>query len=79
MSSSSQHHIQPSLRAIAANAAAKPSMAGVSPEEARAGTAAREPGPRIDQVFDLMIPGLDAEITVRILSKPRLKSTRRSR
>lgn len=58
-------------------------MAGVSPEEARAGiaarTAAREPGPRIDQVFDLMIPGLDAEITVRILSKPRLKSTRRSR
>ncbi|WP_168794324.1 alpha/beta hydrolase [Paraburkholderia aromaticivorans] len=45
-------------------------MAEVSPEEARAGiaarTAARESGPRIDKVFDLVIPGFDAEIPVRI-------------
>ncbi|WP_216674780.1 alpha/beta hydrolase family protein [Paraburkholderia elongata] len=45
-------------------------MAEVSPEEARAGisarTAARAPAPRIDKVFDLVIPGLDAGIPVRI-------------
>src|SRR5579859_1926397 len=70
MSSSPQNHIHPSLRAIAANAAAKPGMAEVSPEEARAGmaarTAAREPGPHIDKVVDFIVPGLDAGIPVRI-------------
>lgn len=45
-------------------------MAEVSPEEARAGiaarAAARAPGPRIDKVFDLIVPGPDAGIPVRI-------------
>ncbi|MCX4144561.1 alpha/beta hydrolase [Paraburkholderia madseniana] len=45
-------------------------MAEVSPEEARAGmaarTAAREPGPHIDKVVDFIVPGLDAGIPVRI-------------
>ncbi|MCX4171758.1 MULTISPECIES: alpha/beta hydrolase [Paraburkholderia] len=45
-------------------------MAEVSPEEARAGmaarTAAREPGPHIDKVVDFIVPGPDAGIPVRI-------------
>lgn len=70
MSSSSQSQIHPSLRAIAAAAAARPSMAQVSPAEARAGiaarTAARAPGPHVDKVFDLTIPGPGGDIPVRV-------------
>lgn len=62
--------IHPSLRAIAAEAASKPSMSQVSPEEARAGIAARTHararGPQIDKVFDLRIPGPGGEIPIRI-------------
>jgi acetyl esterase len=68
--SSLPDQIHPSLRAIAAAAAAKPSLAEVSPEEARAGiaarTAARAPGTRIDKVFDLVVPGPRGGIPVRI-------------
>ncbi|MGU7770041.1 alpha/beta hydrolase [Burkholderia sp. MR1-5-21] len=45
-------------------------MADVSPDEARAGvaarTAARAPGPHVDKVFDLAIPGPGGDIPVRI-------------
>jgi len=55
---------------MAAEAAAKPSMAQVSPEEARAGiaarTSARARGPDVDRVFDLRIPGPAGEIPLRI-------------
>jgi len=70
MSSFAQNEIHPTLRDIAAATASKPSMAEVSPEEARAGiaarTAARAPGPQIDKVFDFIIPGTDVGIPVRI-------------
>ncbi|WP_242539761.1 alpha/beta hydrolase [Trinickia mobilis] len=68
--SSPPNQTHPSLREIAAAAAVKPSLAEVSPEQARAGiaarTAARAPGPRIDQVFDLVVPGPRGAIPVRI-------------
>lgn len=70
MSSSDHNQIHPSLRGIAATAAAMPSIAEVSAEEARAGmaarTAAREPGPHIDKVFDFVIPGPGVGVPVRV-------------
>jgi acetyl esterase len=70
MPASAQDRIHPSLQTIAATAAGKPGIADVSPAEARAGiaarTAARAPGPRIDKVFDLVIPGPGGGIPVRI-------------
>ncbi|MGU7785339.1 alpha/beta hydrolase [Burkholderia sp. PU8-34] len=70
MLSSTQSQLHPSLRPVAAAAAAKASIAEVSPDEARAGiaarTAARAPGPHIDKVFDLAIPGPGGDIPVRI-------------
>ncbi|WP_241021491.1 alpha/beta hydrolase [Burkholderia sp. Ac-20353] len=65
-----EDQIHPSLRAMAAEAASKPSMAGVSPKEARAAiaarTAARAPGPHVDRVLDLCVPGPAGDIPVRI-------------
>ncbi|WP_244222995.1 alpha/beta hydrolase [Cupriavidus lacunae] len=67
---STQDQIHPSLRAMAAAAAAKPGMADLSPEEARAGIAARTRerarGPQIDKVFDFLIPGPGGRIPLRI-------------
>lgn len=62
--------IHPSLRAFADAAAARPSLAQMSADDARAGiaarTATRAPGPRVDKVFDLAIPGPGGGIPVRI-------------
>lgn len=65
-----EDQIHPALRTIAAEAATKPSMAEVGPEEARAGIAARTNararGPHVNRVLDLRIPGPGGEIPVRI-------------
>ncbi len=62
--------IHPSLRAFADAAAARPSLAQMSADDARAGiaarTAARAAGPRIAKVFDLAVPGPGGGIPVRI-------------
>lgn len=62
--------IHPRLRAVAQAAAGKPSLAQLTPQQARAGiaerAAARGPGPRVDEVFDHDIPGPDGLIPVRI-------------
>ncbi|WP_446902534.1 alpha/beta hydrolase [Burkholderia sp. YIM B11467] len=62
--------IHPSLRAFADAAAARPSLAQMSADDARAGiaarTATRAPGPRVDKVIDLAIPGPYGGIPVRI-------------
>ncbi|MCU9953600.1 alpha/beta hydrolase [Burkholderia sp. BKH01] len=62
--------LHPSLRAFADAAAARPSLAQMSAADARAGiaarTATRTPGPRVDKVFDLAIPGPGGDIPVRI-------------
>lgn len=62
--------VHPVLRSLAAEAATKPGMADVSPEEARAGiaarTRARARGPQVDKVFDLSIPGPGGEIPLRV-------------
>lgn len=62
--------IHPRLRPVAQAAAGKPSLAQVTPEEARAGMAARAaargPGPAIDKVDDLEIPSPRGPVPVRI-------------
>ncbi|CAB3963821.1 lipolytic protein [Burkholderia aenigmatica] len=62
--------LHPSLRAFAESAARRPSLAQMSADEARAGiaarTATRAPGPRIDKVFDVAVPGPGGGIPVRI-------------
>jgi acetyl esterase len=58
------------LRPLAAKAATERSLAELTPEEARAGmaarTAARPPGPAIDKVFDITIAGPGGGIPARI-------------
>jgi acetyl esterase len=58
------------LRSLARVAANERSLAEVTPEEARtriaARTAARAPGPAIDRVFDVAIPGLGGDIPARV-------------
>lgn len=70
MTSSPQDQIHPLLRPVALAAATKPSMAQMSYQEARADmaarTAARAPGPHIDTVLDLAVPGPHGEIPLRI-------------
>ena len=62
--------IHPLLRPVAQLAAGKPSLAQLTPEQARAGmaarAAARPPGPDIDRVFDLEIPGPHGPVPLRI-------------
>jgi acetyl esterase len=62
--------IHPLLRPLAAKAATERSLAQLSPEEARAGIAARTtlraPGPAIDKVFDITIPGSGGGIPLRV-------------
>ena len=64
------HTIHPKLRAAAQAAADKPSLAQLTPEQARAGIAeravARGPGPRVDEVFDHNIPAAHGLIPARI-------------
>ena len=62
--------IHPLLRDLASKAAAEPSLADLTPEEARAGisarTTARGAGPAIDKVADVAIPGLGGDIPARV-------------
>jgi acetyl esterase/lipase len=62
--------IHPLLRPLAAKAATERSLAELTPEEARAGiaarTAARPPGPALDKVCDITIAGPDGGIPARI-------------
>lgn len=62
--------IHPLLRPLAAKAATERSLAELTPEEARAGiaarTAARGPGPAINRVFDIAIAGPGGGIPARI-------------
>jgi acetyl esterase len=62
--------IHPLLRPLAAKAATEPSLAELTPAEARAGiaarTAARGPGPAIDKVIDIAIPGPANDIPARV-------------
>jgi len=62
--------IHPLLRPLAAKAATERGLADLTPEQARAGiaarTAARAPGPAIDKVFDITIPGAGGGIPARI-------------
>jgi acetyl esterase len=68
--SHSEDPIHPALRTLARDAAAKPSMADVTVEQARAGiaarAAARPPGPSISVVVDKNIPGPGGDIPIRI-------------
>ncbi len=65
-----QNPIHASLRALALEAATQPSMADVTAQQARAGiaarAAARAPGPSIDRVADIAIPGPGGDIPARI-------------
>jgi len=65
-----EHPIHPLLRGLALDAATKPSMAELTPAQARAGiaarAAARAPGPAIDTVADIAIPGPGGDIPARI-------------
>src|SRR5258707_9653489 len=65
-----ENPIHVSLRALALEAATKPSMADVTVQEARAGiaarAAARAPGPTIDVMVDIAIPGPGGDIPARI-------------
>jgi acetyl esterase len=62
--------IHPLLRPLAAKAATERSLAELSAEEARSGiaarTALRAPGPAIDKVFEITIPGSGGGIPVRV-------------
>jgi acetyl esterase len=62
--------IHPLLRPLALEAATRPSMAEVTAQEARAGiaarTAGRAPGPPVDTVVEMAIPGPGGEIPVRL-------------
>jgi acetyl esterase len=62
--------IHPQLRGLAEAAAAKPSLADMTPAEARAGMAARTVtrprGPAVERVFDLRIPRDDGELPMRV-------------
>jgi acetyl esterase len=62
--------IHPLLRPIADAAATKPSLAQVTPAQAREGmaqrTATRPPGPPIERVFDHLIAGPHGDIPVRV-------------
>ena len=66
--------IHPLLRPLAAKAATEPTLAELTPAEARAGiaarTAARGPGPAIDKVFEITIPGSGGGIPVRVYQPP---------
>ncbi|WP_241754827.1 alpha/beta hydrolase [Cupriavidus basilensis] len=70
MISSPSDQIHPSLRPLAAAASMKPGMAQLSHHESRAEmaarTAARLPGPHIDTVLDLSIPGPGGDIPLRL-------------
>lgn len=70
MSAISNDHIHPSLRSTAIAASKLPSMAQVSHQQSRdemaERTAARQPGPQIDKVVDLQIPGPAGTIPVRM-------------
>jgi acetyl esterase len=65
-----ENPIHVSLRALALEAATKPSMADVTVQEARAGiaarAAARAPGPTIEVMVDIAIPGPSGDIPARI-------------
>jgi acetyl esterase len=73
----STEQIHPQLRAVAKAAATQPSMAQMSAADARAGmaarAAARAPGPRIDNLINLSIPGPRGDIPVRVY-RPRAAS-----
>ena len=62
--------IHPLLRDLASKAAAEPSLADLTPEEARAAisarTTARGAGPAIDEVIDIAIPGPGGDIPARL-------------
>jgi acetyl esterase len=62
--------IHPALRELAEQAAGRPSMAQVTPAEARAGvaarTASRPPGPQLAKVFELSVPGPGGPIPARV-------------
>jgi acetyl esterase len=62
--------IHPLLRPLAAKAATEPSLAELTPAQARAGiaarTASRRPGPSIDKVSDITIPGPGGGIPARV-------------
>ena len=66
--------IHPLLRPLAAQAATERSLAELSAEEARAGiaarTALRAPGPAIDKVFEITIPGSGGGIPMRVYQPP---------
>jgi len=66
--------IHPLLRPLAAKAATERSLAELSAEEARSGmaarTALRAPGPAIDKVFEITIPGSGGGIPVRVYQPP---------